>query len=321
MSHLGLTIPLGGLEVADHGAVLDAAVAHGFTDVWTSEVNGLDAMSPLVAAVTRHPDLRAGTAIVPAFTRSPGLLAMTAAGLAESGKGEVLFGIGSSSNVVVEHWNGIPFEAPYQRVRDVATFLRRALAGEKVDMECESFHVRGFRLERPPQRIPKLMIAALRPGMLRLAGRLGDGVILNWLAPTDVPRVVDVVAGAHPSGTPEVAARLFVILSEDRDRVRETARRRIAAYLNVPVYAEFHRWLGRAEVLQPMWDAWSAGDRRAALEAIPDSLVDELFIHGSPEACAARVDDYVAAGVTTPVLSIDFAEHDPVEALARMRPI
>ena len=70
--------------------------------------------------------------------------------------------------------------------------------------------------------------------------------------------------------------------------MRAGAKRAIAAYLNVPVYAQFHDWLGRGDVLRPMWEAWQAGDRKQALAEIPDSLVDELIVHGSPEACRAR---------------------------------
>jgi alkanesulfonate monooxygenase SsuD/methylene tetrahydromethanopterin reductase-like flavin-dependent oxidoreductase (luciferase family) len=76
----------------------------------------------------------------------------------------------------------------------------------------------------------------------------------------------------------------------------------IAAYLNVDVYALFQEWLGRGSKLQPMWDAWRAGDRKAAVEAIPDEVVDELVVHGTPEQCQAHVDRYVANGVTVPVL-------------------
>ena len=81
-------------------------------------------------------------------------------------------------------------------------------------------------------------------------------------------------------------------------------RSAIAAYLNVPVYAEFHRWLGRNDVLQPMWDAWKAGDRKAALAAIPDEVVDDLVVHGTPEQCRATIDRYFANGVTTSTLAI-----------------
>jgi len=78
----------------------------------------------------------------------------------------------------------------------------------------------------------------------------------------------------------------------------------IAAYLNVGVYAAFHRWLGRGPELEPMWSAWEAGDRKGALAAIPDELVDALIVHGSFEACRAHVGRYVANGVDIPVMAV-----------------
>ena len=72
----------------------------------------------------------------------------------------------------------------------------------------------------------------------------------------------------------------------------------------MPVYAEFHRWLGRGDELQGMWDAWAAGDRKAALAAIPDSVVDELVVHGSPAECRAKIQGYFDNGVTTSSLAI-----------------
>lgn len=312
----GLSIPMDGVPLKDHHAIYDAAVEAGFSDLWSSEVNGSDAFSPLIAAAARHPHLRLGTAIVPAFTRAPGLLAMSIASLADSTAGTALAGIGTSSNVIVENWNGVPFEEPYQRVKDVMVFLRRALSGDKVDMDCDSFTVKGFRLGRVPEQPPKLLVAGLRPGMLRLAGKVSDGAILNWLSPEDTERVVSIVQDAHPTGDVEIVARLFVIPSTDVDEVRTIAKRQIAAYLNVPVYAKFHDWLGRGEMLQPMWDAWSSGDRPAALDAIPDDLVDELFIHGTPEQCQSRIDDYVRAGITTPALALNLLGRDPVEVIS-----
>ncbi|MFI6367647.1 LLM class F420-dependent oxidoreductase [Nocardia sp. NPDC050630] len=302
MSRLGLTIPLESTVLTRQREHLDEIEAGGFTDLWSAEASGADGFTPLVAAAVSHPSFRLGTAIVPAYTRSPALMAMSAAALADVAEGEVVLGIGTSSDVIVAKWNGLSFRAPYQRVRDVATFVRRALSGERVDMVCDSFSVNGFRLDRTPRRQPKIMIAALRPGMLRLAGTVGDGAIVNWLSPVDVHQVVPYVLEANPQA--DIVARLFVIPSRDLTAVRATARRAIAAYLNVPVYAEFHRWLGRGEQLEPMWRAWQAGDRAAALAAIPDKLIDELFLYGTPAQISTRIRDYVEAGVTTPILAI-----------------
>ena len=214
---------------------------------------------------------------MPAYTRGPALLAQSAAALAEAAPGRFALGIGTSSNVIVERWNGIPFDEPYRRTRDLIRFLRLALAGEKVDAAFDTFTVKGFRLGRPPEVAPPILVAALRPGMLRLAGREGDGAIINWLSADDVTRVVREVGPGK-----EIVARIFVLPIEDADAARAVARRMITAYLNVPVYAAFHEWLGRGPALKEMWAAWSAGDRKAALAAIPDEVVDDLVLHGSP---------------------------------------
>jgi alkanesulfonate monooxygenase SsuD/methylene tetrahydromethanopterin reductase-like flavin-dependent oxidoreductase (luciferase family) len=189
-------------------------------------------------------------------------------------------------------------------VRDVVRFLRDALSGEKVSRAYDTFEVSGFRLGVRPEVPPPILVAALREGMLRLAGREADGAIINWLAPEDVARVAGVVREAAGGEPREIVARIFVCPSENTDQVRAAARFAIAAYMNVPVYAAFHQWLGRGPQLQGMWDAWAAGDRKAALEAIPDEVVDDLIVHGSPGECRARIRSYFDHGVTTSSLAI-----------------
>ena len=123
--------------------------------------------------------------------------------------------------------------------------------GEKVTKQYDTFEIQGFRLGIRPEQTPPILVAALREGMLRLAGREADGVIINWLSPDDVSTIAKVVNEAAGGEEREIVARIFVCPSENADVVRAAARYAIAAYLNVPVYAEFHRWLGRADLLQP----------------------------------------------------------------------
>lgn len=299
----GMTVPLPG-PLHSHREKLAELADLGYTDIWSAEADGADGFTPLALAAAWEPRLRLGTAIIPAYTRAPACFAQSVATLADAAPGRFAIGIGSSSNVIVERWNGVPFEEPYRKVRDVVRFLRDALSGEKVAKAYDTFEIQGFRLGIRPEQTPPILVAALREGMLKLAGREADGVIINWLAPEDVPRVVGVVGEAAGGEDREVVARIFCCPSENAEVVRSAAKFAIAAYLNVPVYAEFHRWLGRAEVLQPMWDAWQAGDRKAALAAIPDSLVDELIVHGSPAACRERIQAYFDNGVTTSSLAI-----------------
>jgi probable F420-dependent oxidoreductase len=299
----GMTVPLPG-PLHSHREKLSELADLGYTDIWSAEADAHDAFTPLALAAAWEPRLRLGTAIVPAYTRSPACFAQSVASLADAAPGRFAIGIGTSSNVIVERWNGIPFVEPYKKVRDVVRFLRDALSGEKVTATYDTFDITGFRLGVRPEQTPPILVAALREGMLRLAGREADGVIINWLAPADVARVVPVVRDAAGGAEREVVARIFVCPSENVDAVRAGARFAIAAYLNVPVYAEFHRWLGRGEQLQGMWDAWAAGDRKAAMAAIPDEVVDDLVVHGSPAACRARIQEYFDHGVTTSSLAI-----------------
>lgn len=298
-----MTVPLPG-HLHSHREKLIELADLGYTDIWSAESDGADAFTPLAMAAAWEPRLRLGTAIVPAYTRSPACMAQSVASLADAAPGRFAIGIGSSSNVIVERWNGIPFVEPYKKVRDVVRFLNDALSGEKIAKTYDTFSVNGFKLGVRPEVKPKILVAALREGMLRLAGRESDGAIINWLSPTDVERVSSVVREAAEGEDREIVARIFVCPSENTDVVRAAARFAIAAYLNVPVYAEFHRWLGRGPQLQGMWDAWQAGDRKAALAAIPDEVVDDIVVHGSPAQCRATIQTYFDHGVTTSSLAI-----------------
>jgi probable F420-dependent oxidoreductase len=312
MSRWGLTVPLHGVPLPGHGGIVAELADLGYTDVWSAESNGVDGFTPLALAAQWSPDLRLGPAIIPVYTRGPGLLAMQAATLAEMAPGRFVLGIGTSSQVIVERWNAGEFAEPYKRVRDTLRFLRQALRGEKVTETYDTFAVRGFRLERPPAEPPPIVLAALRPGMLRLAAREADGAITNWLAPADVPKV-----RAELGDDRELIARIFVVPTEDAAAARAIGRWMIAAYLTVPVYAAFHEWLGRGAALRPMWDAWAAGDRKGALAAIPDEVVDELVVHGSPQRCRARVRSYVESGLDTPIIAL--APVEGMDVLAAVR--
>jgi probable F420-dependent oxidoreductase len=316
----GMTIPFDGVPLhAQRDWIVELADL-GYTDVWSAESTGADAFTPLALASVWAPSLRLGTAIVPAFTRGPACMAQSVASLADAAPGRFAFGIGTSSNVIVEGWNGIPFEAPFRQTRDMVRFIRAALAGEKVSMDTDSFTVKGFKLGiRPEQPVP-ILIAALREGMLRLAGREGDGAIINWLSADDVRTVAPIVQEAGGGQAKEVVARIFVAPTDDADTVRAMGKYAIAAYLNVPVYAAFHEWLGRGEQLGDMWRLWKDGDRKGALAAIPDQVVDDLIVWGTPEQCRDHVQRYVDNGVTTPALALLPSGVDARQAISDLAP-
>jgi probable F420-dependent oxidoreductase len=314
-SRYGITIPFEGVTLLEHREWFHRLADLGYSDVWSAEVDGADGFSPLLVAALTETRLNLGVAVTPVYTRGPGLMAMSIAAMAEVAGGRFIMGLGASSQPVVERWNGITYDRPYARTRDTLRFVKRALDGEKIDEAFETFEVHGFKLSRPVIERPPILLGALRPGMLRLAGREADGAILNWLAVEDVAQ-----CRAEVGDGKTIAARLFVIPTEDADTARFIARRMISSYLTVPTYAEFHRWLGRGEALSPMWEAWAAGDRKLANEVIPDSVIDELVIHGSYDACREHVLRYIEAGIEVPTIAIVPFGVDLKEAVEGLAP-
>lgn len=315
-----MTVPLEGISLAEHGAVAQEMEALGYSDAWSLEIDGADAFTPLamVAAATK---MRVGTAIANVYTRGPATLAMSALAMSEVAPGRFVLGIGSGSQPIVEQWNSLTFDKPATRVREMVGFLRQALAGERVVFEGKTFSVNGFRLSRPvPAPVP-IYVGALREGMLKVAGETADGVIVNWLSAEDVKKSVAVVreaaaaAGRNPDDV-EITARAMVNIDEPGEAADLAMRRYMNNYLHVPVYSAFHKWLGRTELLTPMWDAWKAGDRRGAVSAIPQQVVDDLIVHGTPEQRIEHVNRYFEAGATTVSFLFNSAEADPEKRAA-----
>jgi probable F420-dependent oxidoreductase len=309
-----LSVPVDGFTLGEHADLAREAERLGYRDAWSYEADGVDCFAPL-APVALATNLRLGTAIANVFTRGPATLAMSAAGLADLAPGRFVLGIGAGSQPIVEAWNGGRFALPATRVREMTQVLRAALAGERVVFRGKTLTVDGFRLGRPPARPVPIYIAALRAGMLRVAGEVGDGVILNWLAVEDVPRVVGIVreaaarAGRDP-GAVEVAARLLVNVDPPGAESDVGVRRHVTAYLNVPVYRAFQDWLGRGAELAPMWEAWQRGDRKAAVAAVPERVMADLIVRGSMAEIRAHVQRYLEAGIDTAFLQVSTLEPD-----------
>jgi probable F420-dependent oxidoreductase len=291
----GLTVPFTGVPLADHPRLYKQAERLGYDDLWSGETpNGVDGFTPLALAAPMTERVRLVTGIVNPYTRGIAVLAQTAAALQEASGGRFVLGLGASSNVTVERFNGLEFERPLTRVREAVQALRPVLSVPA------SRGFGGLRLERPVSVSVPIVLAALRARMLALAAEVADGAFTNFLPLSGLPRVVNALGSVSDSF--ELACRFFVLpVSEEQGM--PLARSMFAAYCSVPVYADFFRWLGFGKVLEPMVAAYRAGDRGRAAELAPEELIREIFVFGSPSEIRAGVSEFVDGGVTTVVLT------------------
>jgi probable F420-dependent oxidoreductase len=288
-TRLGITVPFLAHDLRDSCDLARRAEDIGYTDAWSAEVSGPDGFATAAAVGIATERMRLGCAIVPAFTRPPALIAMGALAAQQASRGRFCLGIGSSTPTIVEGWMGVPFERPLKRVRETVETVRAALAGEKVGK---------FRLEAPPEQPVPIFVAALGPKMMAMAAEVADGIALFLAAEPGIERA----AKAAPDK--ELVARIICCPDEDVDQVRAMSRWILAPYLAAPPYNRFVAEQGHEHSAGEFAKRWGDGDRKGALEAISDALVDDMVVSGPAGKCKERLDSMRAAGLSTPILML-----------------
>jgi probable F420-dependent oxidoreductase len=274
----------------------------GYGSYWVAETTGPEAFSLLGAVSQAAPGLDLATGVLALQLRTPPLAAMAAATLqAMVPDREVLLGIGISSPVVAGRWHGRgETDRPLARVREYVALVRACLSGERVDFDGDFWSVKGFRLGvRLGERRPKIVIGALGERMLRLAGEIADGVLLNYLPASHVPWSVEQV---RRGGDATVYAYVHVGVTERTPDAMARARYDLFSYAVVDAYAESFRRAGFGDDVDEIRARHAAGDREGALAAVSDRFVDAIDFVGTEEEVAARVRAYAAAGVEVPVV-------------------
>jgi probable F420-dependent oxidoreductase len=289
---LGLT---GALDVARTAEDL------GYRTIWVAEANGAEAFSQLGALSAAAPSLDLGTGVVALQLRTPPLVAMAGATLqALAPDRDVLLGVGISSPVVTSRWHGAPYgDRPLAQVREFVTLLKACFSGEKVDFAGDFYTVKGFRLGvRLGERRPKVLVAALNPKMLRLAGELADGVLLNYLPASQVPWSVEQV---RAGGDAKIYAYVHAGVVDRADGI-DAARRDLFSYAVVDAYAANFERAGFGDEIAAIRAAHGAGDREGALAAVSDRMVDAIDVMGDASTVRATMQAYVDGGVDVPIL-------------------
>ncbi len=281
----------------------------GYSSFWTAEVTGPEAFTTLGQAGAAAPGLALGTGVIALQLRTPMLAAMAAATLqAVQPDVDIHLGIGISSPVVTTQWHGAPYtERPIAQVREYLAVVRAVLTGEPVSFDGDFYRLQRARLGiRLGERTPRIVLAALNPAMLRLAGEAADGVLLNYLPAEHVPWSIDrvregEVRAGRRRGATTIHAYVHVGVG-DRDAAGAPARRDLFFYAVVDAYARNFERAGFAPEVAAVRERFAAGDRDGAFAAVSDRMIDAIDVVGDADLVGATVRAYVDAGVDVPIV-------------------
>lgn len=298
-------------------ALARAADQLGWDSVWTSEAYGSDAVSVLGAIAATTKRISIGSAVMQVPGRSAANTAMTAATLDVLSRGRMRLGLGVSGPQVSEGWHGVRFDKPGTRLREYVEIVRLVLSGEKVQYSGDALSLPlpdgpGIPLRltiRPVQDQIPIYLATLGAKNMELTGRIANG----WLGVLVSPENADAVLAPLRTGLAENPVRDFfdiltsvpTIVGDDLDACRDAVRPWLALYVggmgsrDVNFYYRLAVDMGFNVAADAIQDAYLSGDRRAAVAAVPDALVDQTCLVGDADRIRARMREYAQIGIGT----------------------
>jgi F420-dependent oxidoreductase-like protein len=327
-------------KLASHARDLESA---GIDMVWGGEIYGYDLVSTLAYLAGQTTTLELMTGILPIYSRTPALIAQTAATLDALSGGRFILGLGSSGAQVIEGWHGVPFEKPLGRTRDTIEICRKVWSGDKVSHDGTAYSLPlpegqgtglGKALKfvgRPPERDIPIVIASIGPKNVEMTAELANGWQPIHFVPDRFEQVwgESLAAGAAKRSDDlpplEIIAGGVVALGDGPhvEAAREAARAHIAFYVggmgakNKNYYNDLFKRYGWEEEAEQVQDLFLSGKRAEATAAIPDEYLDLSMLCGDEGQVRERIAVYKEVGVTR--LNIDPAGENPLETIEKIK--
>jgi len=314
---VALGIPPIGLPMDFCTEVVRRAEERGFEAISVGEAWGVETCTMVGALLARSQRIQMSTGIVSIYLRPPTLTAMQAATLDLIAPGRVRLGLGVSTQNI-NSFHGVSWDHPVSRTREYVEILRRVLAGERVTYNGQFYQPRGFQLSMvPSQRMP-IYLAAVNPQMLQLAGEVADGVLLAWLPARQVPHsLAEIAKGAARAGRSlsdiDIGCYIHTAVTNNREQTLQQLRRVLVGYCQANTYIQGFRHFGYGDILDEVHHHWKAGDRPAAEAAIPERMIEELYVFGTVDECRAHIDRFRQAGIQLPVVAVPPSSRMPEE--------
>jgi alkanesulfonate monooxygenase SsuD/methylene tetrahydromethanopterin reductase-like flavin-dependent oxidoreductase (luciferase family) len=286
---------------------VERAESLGYESAYVTHIAARDSLTVLAAYAMRTERLKLGTGVLPMYSRTPVATAQAAATIDELSGGRMVLGLGVAHRITVENWFGNTIDKPVSEMREYASAVRAMFRGEDPPQGQKfrtHFRFMGFD---PRSDIP-IYIAGLSPAMLRLAGEIGDGVMLWLCNPEYIREVVvpEVIRGREKAGKSlegfDIVAAVPAAVTDDPDGARSMLRGELLTYFTLPFYRTMIERSGFGDEIGAFDEAMGRGDPEASRLAISDRFLDQLAGVGSAADAEAAVRRYFDAGTTSPCL-------------------
>jgi F420-dependent oxidoreductase-like protein len=330
---LGLTIPYTDRIPREQTlAFVQAADRLGYDMVWIAEAYGWDAFTVLTDIACHTERIKLGTGIVNVFSRSPALLAQSAASIDHISGGRLVLGLGTSGHQVIEGWHGVPFERGIRRLRETMEIVRAVLRRERLVYHGQVFQLGGGLklLTHPVREEVPIYLATLTPAGVALAGELADGWLPVFFSPRHYETAIQpsLAEGAARAGRSlddlSVCVYQPVIVTQDLDAGRDAVRPHMALYVGGMgsrernYYNQLFRRYGFEEEAGRVQDLYLARRREEAMAALTTEMIDLVTIIGPLDECRRRLAELEALGVAEVAIGLQVPGGGPTELLAAL---
>ena len=341
---LGFLLGYSGKQIHIPMDLIKQAESMGYDSVWTAEAYGNDAVTAAAWVLAQTSKIRVGTAIMQMPARSPAMCAMTSMALDQLSGGRFIVGLGASGPQVVEGWHGVPYGKPVTRTREYIQIMRKIMEREgPVEFDGDVYQLPnkgpgttglGKPLKSILQGSPDIPIytASITAAGLRCAAQVADGVIPVWMDPNKYSVLGEHLdAGFAKAGNGksldnfDVAPFVMVAMNDDLKAAYDSLRPWLALYIGgmgakgKNFYTDFATRLGYGDEAHRIQDLYLSGKKAEAEALVPDSLLDEVALVGSPDRIVERLAPWKEAGKRGEVGSMLLSVQNPIilELLAK----
>jgi len=278
--------------------------------IWIPETWGMENFSMLSMVSKENGFSKIGSSIINIYSRSPSLIAMGAATIDTLSNKRLVLGLGTSSQPLVEDFHGDKFEMPLRRMKEYVEIIRLIISGKPVNYSGEIFSLKNFSiLIKPPRNSIPIYLAAVNQKMVELTWKIADGVIF-YLRPKDEIKLT--LSRMQSEKKIDTSLQIITCVNEDSEKAMTRAKKTLAFYVSVgKIYREFLASNGFESETKNIFQEYEKNGLQNNHELVPESMVNELCIAGTPDECRIQLKLFRETGINLPI--IQFNPTDDVE--------